>query len=1015
MPMLVQSKDAHVVHAAAGLPVDEATRADLVDFGAKNLRAENGRQNVRGAFTKRNGFAALASARLDASVPTAAYKMFADRSSIIRITETLQAEAYSPKTGAWSVLGRVPEATARLIDTPSMGIAAASASLEDVDATNGFVALSWLSIALGGTASAFLSIIDQTTGSVIRAPEKIGTSTDLVASLLAVQGNYFIAARYNSTGTKIEAWYLDTTSAATLNAGWVAFAAPLCADASGSSYVLHTLPHASTPRVAILYGNTSAGTDRLTLLAFNVGGVVQTKTILTNSTVPNAIAIGGFATDTLWLAWNEVTTIAMRGVTPFTITVDRATVAYIGVMVTGCNYIGIAASTVAGKARWWATDTAAVLQSAMMSIKTVAGATTSDGAQVRIPAVKMIRKPFFTGGRYYGAFYGADAGNIQANFFVCDWSDDVNYLRPIANPSPGLASVGLLGQGKFVAGTSATTFLVGMGVKRSAIADGSALLEIDFANGKRWRTASHATSTFLSAGVPCYFDGLRVAEVGFLLRPAKPTATLAGTGITGTFLYVAVYEETDSDGNWHVSGVSDPSASIAPANQTVTLTTTPLTISSRVAPSGSSARSVRVAWYRTATGGLAPYYRLGTTLNDPTALTLTFADNIADATLTTNSKLYSQVGVIGTAQDRRPPPSFSSIVSYNGMLIGASGSNVWFSGQNVSGEGTWFNPIFQVPVPGDGDITALAVMDGALFVFKRREVYAVAGEPPSDSGSLGGLGVPRRLACDVGCIDARSICTTAHGIFFQSDRGIEILTRAQIVEWIGIDYQTTVLAFPVCTSITVEPVSCVVLVELAASEAAGLVTGLGCTLVFDLSLRTWVSKDTRTAASVLGVPSQAACMVYTGTAWLYAWVASSGVTYAATPSTSLDDGAVWITLLIETADAKHGLQQLQRIWAGVLLFEQRSAAGLKIEVAYDRAAYSVADDKVWAEGAVLAKRQLEWAPKSLGQAMRFRISDSAPAILGTGQGITFIGLSLSTAPKQGPTKGTPQFDPTAKR
>ena len=188
-------------------------------------------------------------------------------------------------------------------------------------------------------------------------------------------------------------------------------------------------------------------------------------------------------------------------------------------------------------------------------------------------------------------------------------------------------------------------------------------------------------------------------------------------------------------------------------------------------------------------------------------------------------------------------------------MVGAAGSDVWYSGQNVSGEGVWFNPIFQIPIPGEGDITALTVLDGGLFIFKRRDVYAIAGEPPADNGSSGGLGAPRRVASDVGCIDGRSTCTTALGIFFQSERGIEILTRALAVEWIGADVDNTADAYPVCTSITVEPLSNVVLVELAASESAGAVSGAGRTLVFDLALKAWVSQDRRTTMQGADQPS----------------------------------------------------------------------------------------------------------------------------------------------------------------
>lgn len=1009
---------AHTTHTAAGLGLDEGTRPELVDFGASNLSCLNVRQGKRGELGKRNGFTALSTLRLDASSATAGYKMFADRDTIARITETPNLEVYSSALSRWQSLGRVPEAGCRLIDVPSMG---ASTYFEDVDATNGYLALSWLSIPNPATSiDAYIAILDQATGSIVRVPEKVGTSTSFGAAFLAVQGNYFITVRPDTGGASLLAHYLDTTSAATIATGWVAFGTALCTD-SNYGFVLHSLPHASTPRVAMLYVNTSGGASRLTLKTFNVAsGVLETQTIGTGGVTPNAFALGGIATDTLWATWNQATGVRAMGVSPFAITATAlATTSTIIAMATGCNYLGIAASTTAGKARVWAADTNATLRGWMRGIQTSAGATATDGSQIEVPGVSMVRRPFFYGGRYYSAFFQNNfTDDRQENAIVCDWTDDYSLLRPIANPAPGLASLGLYAQGKFVAGSTSSKLFVGIGVTRSGVAAGSALCELDFASTKRWQPCAWGNSAYLSGGLASYFDGARVAEVGFLIRPSLPVTSTSSTGITAAtgWKYVCVYEEVDADGNWHQSGLSLPSASTgAVANKTVTVSTTPLVITSRMSTAAAGARAVRVAFYRTLDGGETPYYRLGTTINDSSNTAVTYDDTTTDAALASAAKLYSQPGVNGTAQDKRPPPPFQCVVSYNGMIVGASGSDVWYSGQNVSGEGAWFNPIFQVPVPGDGDITALWVQDGTLYAAKRREIYALSGEAPSDNGTSGGLGLPRRLAVDVGCIEARSTCATALGVFFQSERGIEILTRAQSVEWIGESVQDTLTSFPVVTSATVDPVSCTVLVECAASEASGLVTGNGRTLVYDLSLKTWVSCDRRkSSGGTADTPSQSACMIYTGSAYRYAWLSAAGVVCHESTSYTDADGS-FVTAQYETAWLKHGLQQEQRVWAGTILFEQESAAGLTIEVAYDYAAYAGADDKTWAEALTLGKRQLEWRPKSRGQAMKFRIKDTAPAVLGTGQGFTFIGMSFDLAQKQGATKGTLRIDTAGRK
>ncbi len=1005
----------HNLRSPAALGINESSRPELLAFGTSNLRQVNIRQFRNGEAATRYGFTGLPNTRLDASSPSVGYKMFAERDSIVRIVDG-QAEVFSYKAQRWAPLGRVPEASARLIDLPTMGTLS---YLEDIDATNGYVAISWLSLT-GASASAYLAIVDQVTGAVMRAPELVGTSTDVSPSLLAVQGNYFVTVRYNSTGTKIQAWYLDTTSAATITTGWVAFGASLATDAGGVRLAVHSLPDVSTPRVALLYGNTSGGTDRLTLKTFNVGGVVQTKTILTDSVTPVTFSLGGFSTDTLWLVWDQTTGIWVRGVSPFTITSDLATRLSLFSVTTSSVGVSVAASTALGKARVWADDSAANKFAIAHGVKTSAGAAASDGAGCSIPGVKMSRKPFFYNGRYYSAFVNLAAGSAQNNFFVADWTDDsVGTVRPIANPAPGLASVGLYGFGKFVSGTVASIYVAGLGIRRSAIADGDALVELDFLNSERWHTAAHGNAAFIAAALPAYSDGARIAEVGFLYRPSQPATGTSLTGITAItgWRYVAVFEETDASGNWCVSGLSDPSASTgAVANKTVTVTSIPMAITSRLGTAG-AARGVRVAWYRTLDGGQAPYYRLGTTANDPTAATATYTDTTTDATLATASVLYSQPGVLGTSQDRRPPPFFSCIVSYNGMLVGASGSDVWYSGQNVAGEATWFNPIFQIPVPGTGNITALAVMDGVLYVFKRKEVYVLAGDAPSDNGSSGGLGLPRRMACDVGCIDSRTTCTTALGVFFQSERGIEVLTRAQTVQWIGQHVQQTLATYPVVTSITVVPnmSGAAVYVECAATEFQGVVSGNGRTLVFDLSTSAWVSTDIRASAvSATEAPSQSACIVYTGTSYRYAWMAWNGHVHYEDTTTCLDANGSFVVPLIETG-WYNAYQNEQRVRSASVLFQPYTAAGLKVESAYDFGAYDSLDDSVWTELEVLGERQLELAATPRGETAKFRITATAPASLGTGQGFGFIGLVLDIAAKQGPTKGTLRLDPEKRR
>jgi hypothetical protein len=1011
----------HIIRSSAVLPLGEAPRGELVDFGAKNLRGENIRQFRQGEASTRFGFTALGNTRIDGTSPTTGGRLLQYARSPVRIADN-QIEAYSSKANAWQVLGRVPEVAVKMTALPTIGL---GSSIEDVDATNGYLAISYVASALPAAFGlvCYLAIIDQATGAIVRAPEIVGSNYDLTPALLGIVGNSFVAVRYNATGTKLEAWAIDTTSKATISAGWVAFAASIATNATGV-YTLCSLPFGS--RIAVMYVNTSVGTNRATIITISATAVVGVgANVFTNSITPVAVCLAGDDIDTLWAAWDQGVIVQVAGYNGTNLGVFKATVATMLTMATGVANAGlyITSTGTTGKARVWANDSnAANYRGQMRGVQTTAGAAAADGAQVTVYNVIMARKPFTTGGRVYSSFCDLDTAGAQltqANMVLCDWTNNATWLRPVSNPSPGLAWPGFFAQGKAIVQANGH-LAYAMGQKRAGVygSYGQLLVDLDFTSSARWLPCAWGNSTYLSGGLPSYYDGSRVAEIVFLIRPNAPTVTTAGTGLTLAVgrQYVAVYEEVDADGNWHQSGVSNPTSSGPVANKTITVAVAPLTISSRIT-ANTATRALRVAIYATTDGFAAPWYRLATVANDTSAAVVSYADAVSDANLSKGAKLYEQYNVLGTALDKRPPPSFQCLTNYNGMLVGASGSDVWYSGQNVSGEGAWFNPIFQVPVPGEGDITALWVMDGTLFAAKRREIYAISGEAPSDNGTSGGLGQPRRLAVDVGCIESRSPCVTSLGVFFQSERGIEILTRAQAAEWIGQDIQVTLAAFPIVTAATVDPSnSGQVLIELAASESSGMVTGGGRTLVFDLSSSAWISTDRRSSSGGVGdAPSQSACIISATAGYRYAWMTQTGVVHVEDRTTRLDAG-YWVTPLIETGWL-HGFKNEQRVWRGSLMFQRYTAAGLKVEMAYDYAEYTGDSNSVatWSEADTLGQRQLEWVPPPRAESVKFRITATAPAVPGTGQGLSFIGVQLDLAGKQGPQKGTLRLDPALRR
>jgi len=995
--------------------VDESLRQELVDPTASFVVAENVRQRQRGGFGKRYAFSALGIDSMEVSYNSSSvHKVFADRDTIMRVGQHAQGgfyelRAYASALSKWSLLNSYPsECTVRLIDMPSMS---KTSYLQDVAYVNGYVAMTWYT-SLASNVDLYAAVMHVATGAIVSPPTKVGSLTTGFPGVLTAVGTTFILVRADSGTGAIKAWYMGTSLASAITTGWTAMT-DFAADFGGNNrYSVASLG----TRCALIYTNTSGGASRATLTTFDTTGVLETQTIDTSSTSPDAVDVAGSTSDVLWAAWNEGTAVKAIGYQPTAITATPyGTVGTVLTATSGVQLIGIVApfNGTAQTARMFVNSSSATMQSHMRSFAPDGGVTTGYGTATTVYAVSGAGRPFSGTGsrpRCFIPVFGADTSNLQNQIVFVDFTDDVPYLRPVAVAAPGLCTVDLVGKRTTVTGASSSIRYAPMTVRRSGVADGSALVELDFGSSRRFGTATVGNSTYMAGGVLQCIDGTRVAESSFLFRPPKPTQTNAGTGITGTFRVVATYEEVDADGNWHQSGVSTPSDAVTVTNKTITWSTAPLTVSGRFVSAGASATAVRVAWWRTTTGGEAPYYRLGTTIVDPTASAVTFADAVTDASLATQAKLYSQPGVVGTAQDHRPPPGFSIVCEFAGMLVGAADNEVWYSGQPISGEGMWFNPIFSVPLPEA--VTGLASQDGVLVAFTRRAVYAIGGEPPSDNGAVGGFGAPQKLSADVGCIEPRSVCVTAMGTFFQSERGIEILTRARTVEWIGEAVQSTLESYPIVTAATFDADSSCVLIECAAAESANVVSGSGRTLVYDLSLKKWTSVDRRAnAAGTADSPAQSAAMIYTGSAYRYAWLGTDGRVYVEDRTTYLDPGSTWVTMRVETGWFKlAGLQSRQLLDRLQVFARYATDHNLNVYAAYD---YSTSYKSVvtWTRASI-ATLTASWPAQQIefplhvdseGQSMRIKLEDATPTggTVGTGQGATWVAMTVEGTPKEG--------------
>lgn len=998
---------------AAGL--DESQHDEVLDPMSAFPVLQNVRQDRKGGLSKRPGFSNLALTRFDSTSRSTGDRVISHNDLIHTIDGTyLDVYAESQALSVTSVT-RIPEAscTARALTTVSSGF-------YDAVYVNGYIATASyreLQVVVG---------LETTSGVVVRHPEVMFTTTVTeTAAQLVSYSTYIILLGHDSTTSNVQAWYLNTASASTVTTGWVSLGNVATDKTTSGTGAVGLSAQSLSNRIAFVYANNSGGTSRLTVKTMTFSGVTETATINTSSVSPDAFTIEGSISDTLWVAWNETTTIKVCGLDADNLAVTLATTGSIGVSTTapGLGGIYVVSSSTAGAGRLGFNDGDGE-DFCFKNFVTTAGACVASGLQWSLFGTYLRARPFLLGGRYYGLFRGGTSTNGIS--VLCDWTDTLTtatrFVRPVAMGFPSLTQVSALDGGHHLA-FSATSVAYAMPVRRSSTGDSIMLLTYDFADRKRWRSCSHNGSLYLAGGILSYFDGRRVAEASFLMSPKTCTATDAGSGSgpNGSYRYVATYEEMDDDGNWCISAVSPAmTTAVSVTDNTINVSTTPLCITSRLLPgaSGASApdkKRIRVSFYRTVSGGSPPYYFVTSKEND-TGIAVTYADSNPDSSITSNRQLYAPnlPGVNGDAQDRRAPPFCVDVVSYNGMLVVASMSDLWWSGQTISGEGVWFNPLFQVPVDGPGDIVALAVQDGTLYVFKQRSIHAVAGEAQNDTGTNGGLGTPRRLAVDVGCIEARSIVVTSEGIFFQSERGIELLTRAGAVVYVGEKVESTLASYPVVSSAVLDTRNSLVRFTLAASWSSGRVSGNGKDIVFDLTTKSWQSIDSKTGSSSTEASQDACVVVYGGTA-RYAWIGTDGKVWLERLSNDASlhlDSSTWVTMVAETASFKAtGIQGRQVLNRVLLLARTSTDHNLSVSLSYNHET-TFRTARTWARSEINTLLSSGWPVTQLKhdahddgecQAFRIRIEDATPTggTVGTGKGSVWLALTSDVTPKPG--------------
>lgn len=1024
--------------------VDEKTRTELVT-PASFTSLTNLRQLKKGSYQKRLGYAALSSLGFNGFSVPAAKRLIAYRDELLQ-TDGLSLYSRIPSMDMWKqVPGFAPQLSLRVTPTVSIQYSLVSHA---VTVVNGYQVIVYTvqNTHLAATYSIYLSVLDSN-GNIIIPPSALA-SVALPQVTVTSAGNVAVVLWAVSGSANLKVYTLDLSSPSTLATAAILLSLNSLGPSTniitdmGNGACFDACSLGST--FVIAYVNTKANTavaNQLSIRSFNSALVQQAANTSTTTgagagAVP-AVAVTGNASNVVFVAFGLDTGVTLNCVSldPATLAQTKPSGTIAGAFANAIQTIGIV---------WISTDHAMLLCNTndssgphpatigmLRGVEILGASVTGSGlAPFNFFRMRLESKPFVANGRTYAMM--RDAGPDNQSFLIDvagtifdserDLSD-IGYLVVAGNVNPRLSAPMLYPFNRMLSSVgvlSSTSAIVTTARLEGAIQSSLDVVTLDWAATNVAQPALLAEDVALSGSPPSYYDGVRVSEIGFFQRPRIISNTVVAAGIlTGTYKYVATFEQIDNRGQWHQSNVSDVfTCSPQPVGENVRLIVSNLMASNRGSNRTSPAHGtqfVRTIFWRTMDGGNVFYRVPGLdTYSDPSTSTTTVRDdNFTDAEL--GAPLYSQPGIPGVAQVKVTPPCLPILIAHGDRLVGAIGKDVWFSGQNVSGEGYWFADLFQFAVEKGGDITALASMDGTLVIWKREAIAFVDGQGPPDNGAGGDFSPPQFMATDVGCINQNSVVLTPDGLIFQSLRGLELLTRARQIyqseskPFFGSPVETMLAANPIITSAVLDEAKGVVIFTCLPNEGSFS----GIELVWNYVFGVW-TKETEQAAN--GITSAVMWGQQPGTVPVRTILQTIGGVCQESTSSYLDSGG-WVTSTFETAWIKCGggangpnlggpLQSFQRLRHVLLFCESKSPHDLTVSLAFDYSAtYTEVHTFTAATLGALAREQIDiHVANQRCQAVRVKVVDATPTggdTVGSGQGPIFLGLALEMGVKGG--------------
>lgn len=452
---------------------------------------------------------------------------------------------------------------------------------------------------------------------------------------------------------------------------------------------------------------------------------------------------------------------------------------------------------------------------------------------------------------------------------------------------------------------------------------------MDFDNEDSHQTAQLGGGLYLAGACPMHYDGYRWTEQGFHVGPELISTAVAGGGsltVSSTYQYKAWYEWTDAYGEVHRGPESIGTSVSTGASTQCTLTLPTLRITQKpnvricVARSlpGDTSRLWRVTSLDPTTAGAVNGYLANSTSAD----TVTLIDRMSD----TDLQLQEQIYTVGGILSNDPAPLGSHVAAGRDRLFftdAQDGSVVRFSQTRATGFGLEVPPELQIGVdPRGGDVTALAVMDDVVYVFKASAIFAFNGDGPYSTGAstsanlVSGFSSSQLITSDVGCTDPASVVLTPAGLMFKSAKGIYQIARSREVTYVGAPVEAY-------NSQTVRRAT-----VMPDRTAVLFLTDSGSSLYYDYLFQQWSTFTNHEGYDAAVVENT------------YHYLRTNDTVFKETVG-EYADGSARITMRLETAwlHLLEHLQGFQRFWKLLLLgtWVSPHQLGVSYRMSYDEA------------------------------------------------------------------------------